>query len=127
MSTTTDDLLYGWKEAERSGDAGRLAAMLTDNFVGIGPVGFMLPKAAWVARLGPELRYDRLDLDEVSERRYDDALVIVARQYAAGEARGNPLPPDTRVTFVAVPDAGGLRIANIQYSFMAPPPGAPGS
>ena len=120
MSKDIDTLLEEWSDAERTGDADRLDARLTDDFVGIGPVGFMLPKAAWLSRFGPGLRYDRLELDEVSERTYGDASVVVARQHAAGEAHGNPLPADTRVTFVAVrDDDGGLRIASMQYSFMA--------
>ena len=86
----------------------------------IGPVGFMLPKAAWLDRLGPELRYDRLDHDEVSTRSYGDATAVIARQHASGDARGNPVPPGTRVTFVVVGGDDEPRIAGIQYSVMAP-------
>jgi hypothetical protein len=125
MSNDIDTLLTAWTDAERTGDGAALDGLLTSDFVGIGPVGFMLPKDAWLARFGPDLRYDRLDLDEVSTRRYGDATVGVARQHAAGEARGNPVPPDTRVSFVVVPgDDRRARIAGIQYSFMAPA-GAP--
>ena len=113
-------MLDAWKDAERTGDADRLGELLTDDFVGIGPVGFMLPKDAWVGRLGPDLRYDHLDLDEVSVRTNGDTSIVVAHQHAAGEARGNPVPPDTRVSFVVVPDGGQPRIAGIQYSFIAP-------
>jgi hypothetical protein len=122
MSTADiDTLLDTWQDAERNGDRTQLDLVLTENFVGIGPVGLMLPKAAWLERFGPDLRYDRLDLAEVSTRSYGDATVVIARQHASGEARGNPLPSDTRVSFVVV-DAGGdePRIAGIQYSFMAP-------
>ena len=125
MSNDIDQLLHTWTDAEREGDRSALDGLLTSDFVGIGPVGFMLPKEAWLARFGPDLRYDSLDLDEVSARRYGDATVVVARQHAAGEARGNPVPPDTRVSFVVVPGAGGRpQIAGMQYSFMAPA-GAP--
>ena len=125
MSNDIDQLLTTWTDAERTGDRPALDGLLTSDFVGIGPVGFMLPKDAWLARFGPDLRYDSLDLDEVSTRRYGDAAVVVARQHAAGQARGNPVPPDTRVSFVVVPGAGGRQqIAGIQYSFMAPA-GAP--
>ena len=125
MSNDIDTLLTAWTDAERTGDGPALDGLLTSDFVGIGPVGFMLPKDAWLARFGPDLRYDSLDLDEVSTRRYGDATLVVARQHAAGEARGNPVPPDTRVSFVVVPgDDGRARIAGIQYSFMAPA-GAP--
>ena len=120
MSNDIDQLLDTWTDAERAGDRSALGGLLTADFVGIGPVGFMLPKEAWLARFGPDLRYDSLDLDEVSTRRYGDAAVVVARQHAAGEAQGNPLPPDTRVSFVVVPGAEGRpQIAGIQYSFMA--------
>jgi ketosteroid isomerase-like protein len=119
-TATVTELLDGWKKAERAGDAERLGALLTDDFVGIGPVGFVLPKEAWLGRFGPDLRYDDLDLDEVLVRTNGDTTIVVAHQHAAGEARGNPVPADTRVSFVVVPDGGRPRIAGIQYSFMAP-------
>jgi ketosteroid isomerase-like protein len=125
IPTDIEDVLGRWTDAERTGDRAGLDALLTDDFVGIGPVGFMLPKPHWLGRFGPDLHYDRLELDEVTSRGYGDAALVVARQYASGEARGNPLPGDTRVSFVVVPAGDGeQRIAGIQYSFMAPPPGA---
>jgi len=120
MSIDIETLLHAWHDAELHGDRDRLDGLLTADFVGIGPVGFMLPKGAWLDRLGPDLRYDRLDLDEVSSRSYGDATLVVARQHASGEARGNPLPNDTRVSFVVVRTGDQLGIAGIQYSFMAP-------
>jgi hypothetical protein len=123
MSTDVETLLGRWREAERGGDENGLGALLTGDFVGIGPVGFVPGREAWLGRLGPELRYDRLELDEVSARHYGDTTVVVAHQHAAGEARGNPVPPDTRVSFVMVTgNDGEPRIAGIQYSFIAPPP-----
>lgn len=120
MTTDIDDLMERWRDAERNGEPSRLGGLLTDDFLGIGPVGFVLPKAQWVGRLGPDLRYHELDLDELSSRTYGGATVVVAHQHARGEARGNPLPAETRVSFVVVPDDDELRIASIQYSFMAP-------
>jgi len=120
-TTAITALLDDWKEAERTCDADRLGQLLTDDFVGIGPVGFMLPKGAWVGRLRSDLHYDRLDLDEVSARTHGDTTIVVAHQHAAGQARGNPVPPDTRVSFVVVPSGGAPRIAGIQYSFIAAP------
>jgi hypothetical protein len=125
MSTNIDTLLGRWRDAERGGDRDRLGALLAGDFVGVGPVGFVLDRESWLGRLGPDLRYDRLELDEVSARHYGDTAVVVAHQHAAGEARGDPVPPDTRVSFVVVPgDDGEPRIAGIQYSFIAPPPAA---
>ena len=52
-TATITTMLDDWRDAERSGDAARLGELLTDNFVGIGPVGFVLSKDAWLGRLGP--------------------------------------------------------------------------
>jgi len=121
ITTAITTLLDDWKQAERSGDAERLGALLTDDFVGIGPVGFVLPRDAWLGRLGPDLQYDQLELDEVSARTHGETTIVVAHQHAAGRARGNPVPFDTRVSFVVVPGGDGPRIAGMQYSFIGPP------
>ncbi|MGH9289015.1 MAG: nuclear transport factor 2 family protein [Acidimicrobiales bacterium] len=125
MITEVDELLTVWAEAERSCDRESLDALLTDDFVGVGPVGFMLPKQAWLSRFGQGLHYDHLDLDEVSTRRHGDAAVVVAHQRAVGQHQGNPTPGDTRVSFVVVgTDGAGLQIAGIQYSFLGHVPGS---
>jgi ketosteroid isomerase-like protein len=118
MTTAIDDLLAEWTDCERTGDARRLDAMLAD--------GFVLDREAWLGRLGPDLHYDRLELDEVSTHRHGDAAIVVAHQHAVGTAMSNPTPPDTRVSFTVVAgDDDKLRIAGIQYSFIGPPRGAP--
>ena len=101
--TDLTTLLATWADAERSGDAETTDRLLTDDFVGVGPVGFQLSKEAWLQRLrGGELRYDQLDLEDVSSREYGDSAVTVARWNARGTARGNPIPEATRVTLVSV-------------------------
>jgi ketosteroid isomerase-like protein len=129
MATTElDELVTTWVEAERRGDAEALDALLTDDFVGIGPVGFVLPKQAWLSRFAQGLRYEDLHLDEVSTRRHGDAALIVAHQHARGEHQGNPTPSDARVSVVATREAaddGRWRIVGVQYSFIAGTPGAP--
>ncbi len=119
--TTIATLLDTWRDAERRGDRDQLDAVLADEFVGIGPVGFVLRRDAWLDRVGPELRYDDLELDQVDVRTVNDGTsVVIAHQHARGEARGNPLPEETRVSFVVVDAPSGPRIAGIQYSFMVP-------
>jgi ketosteroid isomerase-like protein len=125
MTTDIDELLTGWAESERTGDATTMETMLSDDFVGIGPVGFVLDRQGWLGRFAHGLRYERLDLDEVSTHRHGDTAIVVAHQHAVGDAGGNPTPPDLRVSFTIVRDDGtGLRIAGMQYSFIGPPPGA---
>ena len=100
-----DTLLTAWIDAERTGDATTTEKLLTDDFVGIGPVGFQLPKQAWLQRqTGGELHYDELTLDEISTRRHGGCAITTARWNARGTARGHALPEATRLTLVAVDD-----------------------
>lgn len=124
--TAIEELLDTWIEAERTGDAPGMAALLTDDFVGIGPLGFQLPKPAWVGRLADgQLHYDELSLDEVSIREYPESALAAARWKARGIARGHPVPT-TRVSVSLVRLRGAWKIAGIHYSFIAGEPGAPG-
>jgi ketosteroid isomerase-like protein len=121
MNDHFDTLVSTWAESERTGDTDTLDALMTDDFVGIGPVGFVLDKAAWLARFEQGLSYDELSFDDVSIHRHGGAAIAVAHQHAVGIARGNPTPPDTRVTLTIVDDGGAARVAGVQYSFLGAP------
>jgi ketosteroid isomerase-like protein len=119
--------LTTWADAECAGDAATTDRLLTDDFIGIGPVGFQLPKQAWLYRqTGGGLRYDALSLDEVTTREYGDCAITTARWNARGTAQGHPLPETTRATLVTVKDGGEWRLATIHFSYLADPAGGPG-
>ena len=119
--------LTAWADAERDGDAATTERLLTDDFIGIGPVGVQLPKQAWLQRqTGGELHYDALDLDEITTRQYGDCAITTARWNARGTAQGHPIPETTRATLVTVKDGGEWRIATIHFSFIAAASGSPG-
>ena len=85
--TDIEDFLDTWAAAEREGDAATTDRLLTDDFVGIGPVGFQLPKPAWLQRqIGGDLHYDDLSLDEITTRGYGDCAITTARWNAHGTA-----------------------------------------
>jgi ketosteroid isomerase-like protein len=131
MTTTEiDTFLARWADAERRGDAEQMDELLADDFVGIGPVGFVLDRTTWLSRFGMGLTYDDLRLDEVAIHRHGDTVIAVAHQHAHGHAGGTPTPADTRVAFTIITgdrDApsgaagAGPRIAGMQYSFIGPP------
>jgi ketosteroid isomerase-like protein len=119
--------LTTWADAERAGDAATTDRLLTDDFIGIGPIGFQLPKQAWLQRqTGGGLHYDALSLDEVTTREYGDCAITTARWNARGTAQGHPLPETTRATLVTVKDDGEWRLATIHFSYVADPSGGPG-
>jgi ketosteroid isomerase-like protein len=119
--------LATWADAERASDAATTERLLTDDFIGIGPVGFQLPKQAWLQRqTGGELLYDALSLDEITTRQYGDCAITTARWNARGTAQGHPIPETTRATLVTVKHGGEWRLATIHFSFIAAPSGGPG-
>jgi ketosteroid isomerase-like protein len=119
--------LSAWSAAERDRDTTFLEANLTDDFVGVGPLGFQLSKPAWLDRhRGGDLRYETFDLDEVEVRAYGPVAVVTARQAATGTFQGHPLPEVLRDTLVFVNQGQAWQLAGIHMSFVAGTPGAPG-
>ena len=125
MTDSITSFLADWAAAEHAGDTGALDALLTDDFVGIGPLGFSLPKPQWLARHGQSLHYEAFDVDETQVRTYGDVAVVTARDTQRGTAFGNPIPEALRATHVLVRRGDGWRLALIQMSFIAGTPGAP--
>jgi ketosteroid isomerase-like protein len=122
-----DTFLSEWTDAERAGDVATLDALLTDDFVGVGPMGFTLTKPEWLERHRPgELEYETFALDERQDRRHGDAAVVTARQSARGTHQGRPVPETLRATLTLTAETGTWRLAGIQMSFVAGTPGAPG-
>lgn len=122
MTTFLDE----WTDAERAGDTAVLGRVLTDDFVGVGPLGFMLPKPAWLARHeSGDLRYEAFDLDELNTRVHGDAALVTARHTAKGTYQGHAIPEAARATLSLVRDTGPWRLAGIHLSFIAGTPGAP--
>jgi ketosteroid isomerase-like protein len=123
---TIDSFLDEWTRAERAGDTSALAALLTEDFTGVGPLGFVLPKAAWLARHQQgALSYQSFGLDQTQSRVYGDAAVVTGRHLAQGAYRGNPIPEAVRATLILVSEGGTWKLAAIHMSFIAGTPGAP--
>lgn len=124
--TDIPTFLTTWCDAERTRDLAFLDTHLTDDFVGVGPLGFTLPKPAWLARhQGDDLRYETFGLQELAVRSYGPVAVVTARQDAIGTFQGNPVPESLRNTFVLLAEDNSWRLASLHMSFIAGTPGAP--
>jgi ketosteroid isomerase-like protein len=110
-----------WAAAELRGNTSSLRGILADDFIGVGPRGFMLTRDQWLSRhdLG-SLRYESFGLDEVEVRLYGDAAVMVCRQSAVGAYEGEngrfDLNEQFRATLVFVKQDGHWRLASLQLS-----------
>lgn len=123
---TIESFLDDWTNAERAGDTSALAGLLADDFTGVGPLGFVLPKAGWLGRHQQgALTYEAFDFDETLPRVHGDAVVITGRNVVRGAYLGNPVPEAVRATLFLVGDADRWKLAAVHMSFIAGTPGAP--
>jgi len=111
-----------WADAERREDVAFLRESLTDDFVGIGPLGFMLTKDQWLGRYEGGLSYDSFALDEVAVRFYGGVAVATCRQSQSGEFRGNDASGEFRATLIFAEQEGRWLLAGLHLSPIA---GAP--
>jgi ketosteroid isomerase-like protein len=126
MTDSIEIFLDQWSAAERAGDTERLGALLTGDFAGVGPLGFILPRQAWLVRHGQGgLSYDSFGLTEVQARVHDETAIVTARNNTRGSYQGHPVPEAVRATLVLVRQAGGWQLAAIHMSFIAGTTGAP--
>ncbi len=105
-------LADAWATAELRGDTAFLANLLVDDFIGIGPLGFLLTRQEWLARhQSGDLKYES----------YNDAAILIGRQAQNAAYRGNSIPGQFRITLVFV-QQGQWRLANLQLSSIGQPP-----
>jgi hypothetical protein len=116
-------LANSWIDAEKSGDSQFLEDTLTDDFIGIGPLGFMLSKNEWIERhKSGDLKYESLDLKETSMRVYNDAAILVGRQEQKAAYKGNIINAQFRISLVFVIQSEKWKIAGLQLSAIGQPP-----
>jgi ketosteroid isomerase-like protein len=111
-----------WADAERREDVAFLREALTDDFIGIGPLGFMLTKDQWLGRYEGGLSYDSFTLEEVAARFYGGAAVATGRQSQSGEFQGNDASGEFRATLIFAEQEGRWLLAGLHLSPIA---GAP--
>ena len=112
-----------WSDAEVRGDRTALDRLLTDQFVGVGPRGFMLTRSEWLDRhASGDLKYRSIDVDEIEVRPYGDAALVTSVQTQDGSYQSHDIKGSFRTSQLMVRDGGHWRLASIQYSPIA---GAP--
>ncbi len=123
----TEEFLSEWAAAEGAGDATALETLLADGFTAVGPLGFILPRPAWLARhRSGDLTYQDFSLEDIQVRPVGpDVALVTARNNTRGSYQGHPIPEATRATLVLVSSAGRWQLAAIHMSFVAGTAGAP--
>jgi ketosteroid isomerase-like protein len=118
----TDDLKnleYEWSAAEVRGDRDALKSILTDDFVGIGPRGFVLSKSEWLDRhASGDLSYTSITVDDVTVHPYGDAALVTCVQSQKGSYQSHDIDGSFRASQMVVRDGDRWRVASLQLSPM---------
>ena len=126
MTTTLQqlvDLDRTLTRAEIDGDIGTLDALATEDFILVGPVGFVLDKRQWLERYrGGGLRTTALAFDDAVTRVYGDTAVRVGRHVQQAEFQGRPVNGEFRATHIAVRQSDRWRLAGVHLSPIGGPP-----
>lgn len=125
--TTTQQVLElgeRWAEAELRADVATLDDVLHDRFMGVGPLGFVLDKRAWIGpRQQGDLRITSFQWKQPSVRVLGDTAVVIAEQDQQATYRDQDANGRFRVTQVVVRDGDRWRIAGMHLSPIMAPPG----
>lgn len=114
----TDEVLAvqeRFDRAELDGDRDTLRVLLDDDFLSIGPKGFVLDKEAWIGR-HDFFTYHELESSEVDVRAYGGTVIVRNIQSNRATSSGHPVQIVTRVSQVWVRGSEGWRLAAIQFS-----------
>ena len=117
-----EEFVKEWAAAEQRGDAAFLEEALVGDFVGVGPLGFMLTKEQWLGRFAGGLSYESFAFEEADVRLYGEVAVLTGRQKQAGRFQGNDVGGEFRATVVLVEREGRWLLAGWHASPIA---GAP--
>ena len=116
MPTTVHDLVERYAAAEAAHDAATLAELATDDVTLVGPVGFVLDRAAWLRRFEDGLSYAELSIGDVAVREHGDHAVAVGVQTQSASYRGHTMAGRFRLTLVASRDDEDWRLLSAHLS-----------
>ena len=120
------DLSQQWVAAELRGDTAFLERTLTDDFVGIGPLGFMLSKQDWLQRYrSGDFAYQTLALEDAQMRDYGATVVLIGTQAQHATYHDQVMQGRFRITLIWVRPAATWLLAGCHFS--GPIPAGPPS
>lgn len=101
--------------AELRADTETLGRLIADDFLSVGPKGFVLDKEGWIGRHA-QFTYQELETSEVDVRRYANAAIVRNVQRNRATYQGEEMELRVRASQVWVEQEDGWRLAGIQFS-----------
>jgi ketosteroid isomerase-like protein len=125
MTATNDvlDLVGRWAAAEEKNDAGLLDGLLAADFVGVGPLGFVLTREQWLQRFANGLENRSFTVEDPQVHDHGSAAVVIGVDAQETSFRGGDNSGRFRLTLVAVRPADRWLVAGVHIGpLQAAPP-----
>ena len=124
-ATDVLDLVTSWAKAEEANAAAALDRLLAGDFVGVGPLGFVLDRDQWLARFGNGLENRAFAVEDAQVRDYGAAAMVVGVLAQETSFRGGDNSGRFRLTLVGVRPDGRWQVAGIHIGPLQQPPAGP--
>ena len=111
------DVQREFDEAELHADTKKLQQLLTEDFLSIGPKGFVLDKSQWINR-HKQFSYQKLETSDMNVRLYDKTAIVCDVQKNDATFNNEPVKLAVRVTQVWIQQPE-WKLASIQFSPLA--------
>jgi hypothetical protein len=112
-----------WAGAEQQNNAELLDGLLAEDFVGVGPVGFVLTRSQWLGRFQSGLQNRAFAVEEPQVHVYHGAAIVVGVQAQETSFQGRGNSGRFRVTITAVRPADRWLLASVHIGPLRDPPG----
>jgi ketosteroid isomerase-like protein len=113
MSNEVLDLVHRWAAAEQANDAAQLDGVLAHDFVGVGPVGFVLNREQWLGRFANGLVNSAFVVEDPVVHDHGSAAVVIGVDAQQTSFGGNDNSGRFRVSLTAVKTADQWRVASV--------------
>lgn len=115
-----------WVEAELAGDTDAMDSLAHQDFLLVGPLGFILDKAQWLERYSSgAFVTSALDWRDTHVRVFGDCAVVVGVHDQEAAYRGQPSNGQFRATHILIRDGDAWRFIGMHLSPIATPPTVP--
>lgn len=124
-STGVLDLVDQWTAAERDNDGERIDGYLAEDFVGVGPLGFVLGRPQWLGRFQAGLANRAFTVEEPQVHDHGDVAVLVGVLDQQNTWQGQDNSGRFRISLTAVRQAGRWLLASAHIGPLQAPPVPP--
>ncbi|MBV9832643.1 MAG: nuclear transport factor 2 family protein [Marmoricola sp.] len=121
--SSVEEVVARWGAAEATGDDAATAALVTDDFLAVGPVGFVLDGPAWRRRHADGLRTESLTLDVGTVRVHGGTALVVGTQDQRARYGEHRADGRFRFTLILRREGGDWLVAGLHLSGPTPPTG----